>query len=150
MVRVILFLAMMLLSTNVCYAGKVPPMTDENAIRTIMGEEENDYQCMLYVASTLRNRKTLQGAYGYRAIQKIGNNYYRISKKGKRLLPQSVHTKALRAWLASKNDNKNCYHWFSKQDLLQKNVQRIISKDKLVLVAQFGKGRYINYFYKRS
>ena len=128
---------------------KTPNMTDENAIMTIMGEEENDYLCMLYVASTIRNRNTLQGAYGNRAIRKIGGNYYRVTKKGKRLLPESVHANATKAWKASITDNKGCYHWFSKQDLLQKNVQRIITKDKLVLVAQFGEGRYINYFYAK-
>lgn len=140
-----LILALLMLVTTNAHAGKVPPMTDNNAIMTIMGEEEDNYICMLYVASTLRNRKTLQGAYGYRAIKQYGNSYYR----GNRKLSKDTYNKAQRAWEESKYDNKGCYHWFSKQDLKQPNVQHIIKNDKLKLVASFGKGRYINYFYAR-
>ena len=124
----------------------------EKAVRTILGEEENSFEGQKWVASTIRNRGGLHGAYGYRAIVKRGEHYYRQSKKGLRKLSDISVANARQAWQLSRtHDYSNgCTNWFSDQDLQQANVQRIIRKGNLQFAKRFGSKRYGNNFYREA
>jgi spore germination cell wall hydrolase CwlJ-like protein len=80
-------------AATVVNATTVPPLTDSNAIRTIVGESSNQgYIGMLGVADVIRNRKSLQGFYGF-------NNPV-VNKSPKRILEM-----AKKAWYESKTND---------------------------------------------
>lgn len=105
-------------------ATKTPEMTDENAIKTIIGEAENQGKDgMRAVASTIRNRKTLRGAYGINALRVVNKKY-----------SKATYEQAKQAWEESKSKDFSggSNHWFSDADLKQDNVKRMIRKMKMV------------------
>lgn len=66
--------------------------TDQEAVKTIIGEAENQgYNGMLAVAGAIRNRGTLHGCYGLHAPRVI-----------KHLYSKAIYLKALKAWHDSK------------------------------------------------
>lgn len=128
-------LMMLMLSGNV-HASQI---NDTKAIKTIIGEEENNFEGMLYVASTIRNRGKLQGAYGLHSPRVV-----------KHLYSVKSYNDAKRAWILSEKLNYHCCNWFSDQDLKQAKVQRIIHKDHLILVKRIGNKRFGNNFFRRG
>lgn len=111
------------------------PMTDENAIRTILGEAEAEgADGMKAHASTLRKRGKLQGAYGYKAIVYRDGKYYRKTKRGEYQIPSRIVEQAKEAWKASKSRDFSggATNWFSAEDLKQDNVKRMIKNMTLV------------------
>ena len=111
----------------------------KDAVKTIIGEEEQDYTGMCLVASTIRNRHTLKGAYGLRSHRVTAHLY---SAKSEQLAKQ--------AWKWSETHNLHCCNWFSDNDLKMVKVQNIIRKGHLILVKRVGKGRYHNNFYRKA
>lgn len=94
------------------------PIKDEDAIKTIIGEgESTGFQGMRALASAIRNRGTLQGAYGINSPRVINKLY---SPKTYRLAKQ--------AWQDSqkKDYSGGANHWFSDADLKKSNVQKMI------------------------
>jgi len=77
------------------------PFTDEQAVRAIIGEAENQgYIGMLAVGEAIRNRGTLKGVYGL--------NSPRLKKA-----PEWVWRMARKAWKESQHSNitKGANHW---------------------------------------
>lgn len=98
------------------------PINNEDAIKTIIGEgESTGFQGMRALASAIRNRGTLQGAYGLKSPRVVNKLY---SAKTERLARQ--------AWEDSKkkdfSDGAN--HWFSDADLKQPRVQAMTKSMK--------------------
>lgn len=94
------------------------PIKDEDAIKTIIGEgESTGFQGMRALASAIRNRGTLQGAYGLKSPRVVNKLY---SPKTERLATQ--------AWEDSKKKDysEGANHWFSDADLKKDNVKAMI------------------------
>ncbi len=122
---------------SLAFAGQI---NDHKAVLTIIGEQ-SEFEGKLFVASTIRNRGTLQGAYGIHNPRVVKHQY---SKK--------EYNEAVKAWKMSKTHDYSggCTNWFSKADLKQAKVQRIIKMDKLVAVKTIGSKRFNNTFFKKG
>jgi len=97
---------------------KVPVLSDKNAIKTIIGEAENQgLKGMQDIASVIRNRGTLQGAYGYKSPRVVNKKY-----------SKEIYKQAKIAWENSRNNNTagGANHWFSESDLKQAKVQKMV------------------------
>lgn len=97
--------------------AKETKIKDEDAIKTIIGEgESTGFQGMRALASAIRNRGTLQGAYGIKSP--------RVTKK---LYSAKTERLARQAWEDSKkkdySDGAN--HWFSDADLKKQDVKQM-------------------------
>lgn len=94
------------------------PIKDEDAIKTIIGEgESTGFQGMRALASAIRNRGTLQGAYGLNAPRVVNKQY---SAKTERLARQAWEDSKKKDWSNGAN------HWFSDADLKKASVQKMI------------------------
>lgn len=122
-----------------CANSYAQPINEHKAILTIIGEDENNLNGMKYVASTIRNRHTLRGAYGLHSPRVINHLYSAKSLK-----------MATLSWEWSKTHNLGCTYWFSDQDLNTDKVKHLIDKEELVLVARIGHGIYYNNFYRKA
>lgn len=83
--------------------AKTPPLTDNNAILSIIGEGENQgYTGMLALAGAIRNRGTLKGVYGVKAPRVVKRKY-----------SNATYNMAKKAWVESlKVDiTKGADHW---------------------------------------
>ena len=136
LVKVTCMLVVLLGMSSCAYASTI---NDHKAILTIIGEDENNFEGMKYVASTIRNRNTLRGAYGLHSPRVVNHLYSEHSLK-----------MATLAWQWSDNHNLHCSNWFSDEDLKLTRVQYIIRKDHLIFVKRVGSKRYGNSFYRRS
>ncbi len=120
---------------NNANASTHKPIDDHKAVLTLIGEAESGgLEGMRAVASAIRNRGTLQGAYGLNS-KRVRNNMY--SPKTLALAKQ--------AWEDSKKQDYSgggANHWFSKMDLTKPKTQGMIKKMKF-LKSQGG-----NSFYK--
>ena len=132
----LIMLGMSSCGSNPAFASQI---NDKSAILTIIGEEENNYVGMQYVASTIRNRHSLRGCYGLHSPRIIYHLYSEHSLK-----------MATLAWNWSKSHNLLCSYWFSDQDLRQAKVQRIIRLEHLVWVNRVGSKRFGNNFYRKG
>ena len=132
----LIMLGMSSCGSNPAFASQI---NDKSAILTIIGEEENNYVGMQYVASTIRNRHSLKGCYGLHSLRVTNHLYSKLS-----------YNKAVQAWNWSKSHNLLCSYWFSDQDLRQAKVQRIIRLEHLVWVNRVGSKRFGNNFYKKG
>lgn len=86
----------------------------DKAIRAILGEAENQgFIGMVAVGEGLRNRGSLKGVNGFKAIVVKDGNYYRKSKKGLRKIEPAIVAQATKAWEASKTSNlvHGADHW---------------------------------------
>lgn len=93
-------------------------INDEDAIKTIIGEgESTGFQGMRALASAIRNRGTLQGAYGINSPRVVNHLY---SPKTERLARQAWEDSKKKDWSGGAN------HWFSDSDLKKANVQKMI------------------------
>lgn len=110
-----LFLAILFLtffsSCDIVYAQLI---TDSQAVNAILGEaEDQGLLGMTALGEAIRNRGSLKGVYGYKAIVIKDGNYYRKTKKG--LIPISKATvkQAEEAWKASATSNYvlGADHW---------------------------------------
>lgn len=97
-------------------------VNDEDAIKTIIGEgESTGFQGMRALASAIRNRGTLQGAYGLNS-PRVTNKLY--SPKTERLARQAWEDSKKKDWSEGAN------HWFSDADLKTAKVQKMIKSMK--------------------
>ena len=135
LVKVTCMLMILLGMSSCAYAA----IDNHKAVLCIIGEEENNYVGMQYVASTIRNRHSLRGCYGLHSPRIIHHLYSEHSLK-----------MATLAWEWSKTHNLGCKYWFSDQDLRQAKVQRIIRLEHLVWVNRVGSKRFGNNFYRKG
>lgn len=111
------------------------PINDKEAIKTLLGEAENQGASgMQDIASVIRNRGTLQGAYGGKSIVEKDGKFF-SNRNGKlRQIPDSVVKDAVNSWNNSKTKNtaNGANHWFSTADLQTPKVQKMIKDMKFV------------------
>lgn len=85
----------------VVYAAQIK---DEEAIRAVIGEDSSSYLGMYAVACAIRNRGSLNGVYGLKAVQKHGNRLVRVHSKTGRVVEVingQTYSLASRAWAMS-------------------------------------------------
>lgn len=86
----------------------------DKAIKSIIGEGEDQGKIgMTALGEAIRNRGTLKGVYGYRAIIEKNGKFYRKSKKGLRAISSSIVKQAEQAWKDSSRSNyvHGANHW---------------------------------------
>lgn len=100
MKRMILTLIVLTLSGN-AYCS----IDANKAVMACMGEAEGEDQTgKIAMMEALRNRGTLKGVYGYKAIKLINGDYYRITPR-KRKLSNATVKACQAAWFDSKHTN---------------------------------------------
>lgn len=112
-------------------------INDKDAVRTILGEAEGEgLDSQKAHASAIRNRNTLQGAYGKNAVVIEDGNYYRKTPNGLRKISPKIVAQVTQAWKDSKNQDFSggANHWFSQEDLQLPKVQRMIKDMKLIKI----------------
>lgn len=135
---VLLAMGFILLFNTPAHAQAIP---EEKAILTLIGEQQGNFEGMLWVASVIRNRGTLRGAYGLKNPNVVHHRYtvkdYKMAK---------------RAWELSfdYDFSQGCCHWFSLADLKQPKVQRIIREEHLEAVKTIGIKKWKNTFYRKK
>lgn len=118
---------------SLAHADKIVISYDEKAIKSIIGEAENQgYDGMLAIACAIRNRGTLKGVYGLNA-PRVKNNKYtkRIYLEAKQAWETS---KKLIQWGGNYDASGGANHWeninqFGKPYWADKCIQTVIIKD---------------------
>ena len=123
------------------------PISDKQLLSAVLGEAENGgITGQRAVASALTRNGDAKAAHGAKHIIQKGDNFYRRYSDGRtdRQIPSYAVKTAMQAVQdAKKHDFSNgANHWFSKSDMKQANVRRMVRSMKLV--GKFGD----NYFYK--
>jgi hypothetical protein len=117
-----------LASTNPAEASQ-KSINKEDAILTILGEVgPYGKEGMQNVASAIRNRGTLHGAYGKNNPNVVGKKY-----------TQKQYDDAKAAWEESEKKKFNdANHWYSDADLKKANVQNDIKKGGFIKIRKVG------------
>lgn len=123
-------------------------VNDHDVLKAVLGEQESGLTGQRAVASTIRNRRTIHGAYGANAIIEKGGNFYRKGTNGKpdRLIPKYAVLTAKQAVQDSKNKDfsNGSTNWFSDADLKQPAVMRMVKK--MTRIGRYGD----NNFYRKT
>lgn len=133
-----------------------PPLTDQNAIKAIIGEGESEtYLGKVALAYTIINRGTLKGVCAVNnVIIKNGKYYKRVSLKSKyykrtgnrlRLIPKELVSAGKLAWEFAKNNPRGDWSatgWGTKEDIVIFKREGWFSK--CIIVDKIGS----HYFYK--
>lgn len=85
----------------VVYAGEINSV---KAVRAIIGEDSSSYLGMYAVACAIRNRGSLNGVYGLKAVRKHGNGLVRVHPVTGRVVEAinaNTYSLATRAWSES-------------------------------------------------
>lgn len=110
-----------------CNLAQASTITQEKAILACLGEAEGEpYIGKVAMLEALRNRNTLKGVYGYKAIKQVGNKYLRKN----RFLSKATVQSCKSAWIESATSNyvKGADHWeaietFGKPKWSKKMIQ---------------------------
>ena len=79
-------------------------VTEDQAIRAILGEDSGSFEGMYAVACGIRNRGTLKGVYGVRAVRWVDGGLYRFKgQERKEEITPELYQRAGRAWAESKD-----------------------------------------------
>ena len=104
----ILLLICVVITISGCYDIAYSDMGEMDAVRAIIGEAEAEgYEGMYAVAHALKNRNTLRGVYGHKAV----NEEF---KRGDRVISGKIIQKAMKAWYDAKNGHdvtNGANHW---------------------------------------
>jgi Zn ribbon nucleic-acid-binding protein len=103
-----------LLAFTLCGCDVVFAQPDEWAIKAILGEgEDQGIEGMTALGEAIRNRGTLNGVYGFKAVVVKNGKYYRKTKKGLRQISDYVVKNAKQAWNDSENTDyvRGADHW---------------------------------------
>ena len=76
-------------------------INDEQAIRAIIGEDSNSYDGMVAVACGIRNRKSLSGVYGLKAVVWRNGELVRLHSKTRKpieVISPELWQQASKAW----------------------------------------------------
>ena len=111
----ILLLGSFLLIPSYSYSQDIP---NDQAIRAIIGEDSSSYEGMYAVACAIRNRGTLKGVYGLKAIRWSEGSLKRFkgTREVETISAETFH-QASKAWFSSESGidvTKGATHWEMK------------------------------------
>ena len=112
--RNLVFVFLIMFAFLKCDVVWATTISDSQAINSILGEaEDQGLVGMTALGEAIRNRGSLNGVYGYKAIVIKNGNYYRKTKKGLRLLSKAIVKQAHQAWKASATSDyvHGADHW---------------------------------------